>query len=103
MKPVKHYISTSGVANMADLCWINREGEVSYRESTKQPTKKPDGTSSVAPWSNFMPSTVEPSKNIFTALTGAETAGSSKPINNVSARKKKEDTPVLDDWENFED
>jgi transcriptional repressor NF-X1 len=80
MKPVKHYISTSGVAVMADLCWINREGEISYRESTRQ-TKKPNGTTSVAPWSKFMTPPTFETPNTYDALTGAGTAGSSKSTN----------------------
>ena len=85
---------------MADLCWINREGEVSYRESTRR-TKKPNGTPSVPPWSKFMTPTVETS-NTYDPLTGAGSSGGSKTVNSVSARKKKENTPVLDDWESFD-
>jgi hypothetical protein len=105
MKPVKQYISTSGVASAADLCWINREGTVSYRESTRQQSqtsKKPAESSSVAPWSKFMPPKVETSNN-FDVLSGVAKLN----VNGVvpapaSAPKKKKEEAVLDDWESFE-
>jgi len=103
IKPVKHYISTSAVAVGAELCWVNREGQVSYRESTRQQQKKPNESSSVAPWSKFMTPKVETS-NTYDALSAAAKSGGSTSTNGVAMKKKKkeEDVPVLDDWENFE-
>jgi len=101
MKPVKHYISTSGVAIGAELCWINREGQVSYRESTRQQQKKPNESTSVVPWSKFMAPKFE-SSNVYDALTGVGTSTARSAVNEVVAKKNKESTPVLDDWESFE-
>ena len=101
MKPVKQYISTSGVAIGAELCWINREGQVSYRESTRQQQKKANESTSAAPWSKFMAPTFE-SSNTYDALSGVGTSAGSSAVNRVVAKKKKESTPVLDDWESFE-
>lgn len=102
IKPVKHYISTSAVAVGAELCWVNREGQVSYRESTRQQTKKPSESTSIAPWSKFMTPKVETS-NAYDALSAATKSGGSVSANGVAAKKKKEEAvPVLDDWENFE-
>jgi hypothetical protein len=98
MKPVKHYISTSGVAIGAELCWINRESQVSYRESTKQQTKKPVEPSPVIPWNKLMATKFE-SSNTYNALSGI--AGGSSTVKGASM-KKKETVPVLDDWESFE-
>lgn len=99
MKPVKHYISTSGVAIGAELCWINRESQVSYRESTRQQTKKPIEPSSVISWSKLMTPKFE-SSNTYDALSGI--ANGSSVVKGVSGKKKKETVPVLDDWESFE-
>jgi hypothetical protein len=105
VKPVKYYISTSAVAVGAELCWVNREGQVSYRESTRQQQqpKKPSESTSVAPWSKFMTPKVETS-NTYDALSAAAKSGGSTSTNGVATKKKKkeEDVPVLDDWENFE-
>ena len=101
MKPVKQYISTSGVAICAELCWINREGQVSYRESTRQQQKKPNESTSVAPWSKVMAPKFE-SSNTYDALSGVGTSTARSAVNGVVAKKKKESTPVLDDWESFE-
>jgi hypothetical protein len=103
MKPVKQYISTSGVANGADLCWINREGGITYRESTRQNKKPNDPSTSAAPWSKFMTPKVE-TANTFEALSGAGKSGGGNVIVNGPdvKKKKKEETPVLDDWESFE-
>jgi hypothetical protein len=102
MKPVKQYISTSGVANGVDLCWINREGGVSYRESTRQNRKLNDASSSAAPWSKLMTPKVE-TANTFDALNGAGKSVRGNTVDNgATARRKREETPVLDDWESFE-
>ena len=100
MKPVKNYIQTAAVAVTAELCWVNKEGEVSYRESTRQQSKKPAApASSVAPWSKSMPPQLE-TMNTFHALH----VGTSQPVKAaVAAKKKKDDARVLDDWESFED
>jgi hypothetical protein len=100
MKPVKQYISTSGVAVCAELCWINREGQVSYRESTRQQQKKPNESTSVAPWSKVMAPKFE-SSNTYDALSGVGTSTARSAVDGVT-KKKKESTPVLDDWESFE-
>lgn len=104
MKPVKQYISTSGVASAADLCWINREGAVSYRESTRQQNqnnKKPTEPSSGVPWSKFMPPKVETSNN-FDVLNGMAKLNVNGTVPAVPKKKKREEEPVLDDWESFE-
>jgi hypothetical protein len=98
MKPVKHYISTSGVAIGAELCWINRESQVSYRESTKQQTKKSIEPSPVIPWNKLVTPKFE-SSNTYNALSGI--AGGTSAVTGANT-KKKETVPVLDDWESFE-
>jgi hypothetical protein len=91
------------VANGADLCWVNREGGVSYRESTRQTRKLNDASSSAAPWSKLMTPKVE-TANTFDALNGAgkSVVGNTVTDGATARRKKREETPVLDDWESFE-
>ena len=101
MKSVKHYISTSGVASGAELCWINREGQVSYRESTRQQQKKANESTSVAAWSKFMTPKFG-SSNTYDALSRLGPSTSTSTADGVSGKKKTESTPVLDDWESFE-
>ena len=109
MKPVKQYISTSGVASAAELCWINREGTVSYRESTRpqnQTSKKPAESTSAPSWSKFMPPKVETSNyfDVLSRMAKLHVNGvNPTPAPNPPApKKKKEEEPVLDDWESFE-
>ena len=108
IKSVRHYISTSGVASTAELCWVNREGTVSYRESTRQQTKK-TVEPVAAPWSKFMPPKVETS-NTYGLLSGAIAVASSvgssgsRLVTAVkSAKIRKKEEPILDDWEAFEE
>ena len=106
VKQVRQYVSSSGVADKVELCWVNREGNVSYRESTRQLSKKPSEPPA-APWSKFMPPKVEMS-NTYDALSGvggvASGPRSSTPTTlSASARKvRQQELPVLEDWESFE-
>jgi hypothetical protein len=104
MKPVRQYISTSGVATAVELCWVNREGNVSYRESTKQQTKKPiESTAATGPWSKFVTPRVETS-NTYEVLTGgARTVDSINVSDKPTKGKKQEEVAAVpDNWENFE-
>ena len=89
---------------MAELCWVNREGRVSYRESTRQQEKKAIQSTSAAPWNQFTHPKVETS-NMYDALTGAGKIGRSLPSDGEAKKKKKQledQASVLDDWEAFE-
>ena len=106
IKHVKQYIQTSGVATTADLCWINREGTVSYRESTRQQnpnSKKPAESTSTAAWSKSMPPRVETSNNfdVLSRMAKLNVNGAAAAPS-VPKKKKEEVEPVLDDWESFE-
>jgi hypothetical protein len=113
IKPVKQYISTSAVATAAELCWVNREGQVSYRESTRQQSSnKPSTSTSVALWSKLATPKFE-TPNTYDALgvggkIPASWSASSSANGVVAAKPKKkvqeeENIPVLDDWESFEE
>ena len=86
---------------MAELCWVNREGNISYRESTRQQSKKAlDPTSQSESWSKFLAPKVETS-NVYDVLSGGVSASSNANVI-IKSRKSKEKIPVLDDWETFE-
>jgi transcriptional repressor NF-X1 len=70
IKSVRHYIQTSGAAATAELCWVNREGTVSYRESTRTQPSKKSVEPSAAAWNKFLLPKVETS-NSYGALGGS--------------------------------
>lgn len=108
VKPVKQYVQTSSIAVSAELCWVNREGQVSYRESTKLAKKSFESSGApIAPWSKYLTPKVETS-NSYDPLSGAGTSVSAPvaSVTNVPKKKKKQEQevmPVLDDWEKFEE
>lgn len=105
IKYVRQFISTSGVALAAELCWVNREGHVSYRESTRQQQKKGGEPSSLAAWDKFRPPKVETS-NVYEVLTGGGRIGEDLSDKVAKKEKKKQEegkAPLLDDWESFEE
>lgn len=91
MKPVRHYISSSSVAIGAELCWINREGQVSYRESTRQ-LNKAIQSAPVPPWNKPMAPKFE-SSNVYDALSGVGASASSATVNSVTAKKERRSRP----------
>jgi transcriptional repressor NF-X1 len=106
VRHVKQFVSTSDVALTAELCWINREGQVSYRESTRQQQKKGGESSSSAVWNKFGPPKVETS-NVYNVLTGGGKIDEDLSSDRVAKKEKKKQEEgkvlLLDDWETFEE
>ena len=104
IKRIRGYISSSNVAQGAELCWVGREGQVSYRESTRQQPKKSAETTPAAPLRKFRLSKVETS-NLYDILSSAgNNADDTDLMSSLSKKKKKEEgSSVLDNWESFEE
>jgi hypothetical protein len=101
VKPIRQYIAASNVARTAELCWLNKDRQISYRESTRQPSKPSTEKPSAIPWDKFLPPKVETS-NTYDALSKdveSEKNASGKRI----GKKVEELLPTLDNWESFEE
>lgn len=104
IKGVKHYISSSEVATSAELCWVNREGQVSYRETTRQQKKPAEPKDPAAMWNKYLNPPKFDSSNAYDVLNASKNSGVNANSVKVKKEEKKEDIqiPVLDSWENFE-
>jgi hypothetical protein len=103
IKGVRESISTSGVARSAELCWVNREGQVSYRESTRQQKKPAEAKDPAAVWSKHLNPPKFESSNTYDMLNASKNAGAGTNGIRVKKEDKKADVePVLDNWESFE-
>jgi hypothetical protein len=102
---VKHYVSNSHAANSAELCWVNREGQVSYRESTRHQKKPAEAKDPAAVWSKYLNAPKFDSSNAYDVLTASKVPGAGTSAVKVKKKedKKAEVEPVLDDWEKFEE
>ena len=90
------------MANSAELCWVNREGQVSYRESSRQQKKPVEAKDPAALWSGYLNTPRFESSNTYDVLNASKNAGAISHGVKVKEEKEKNSVPVLDSWENFE-
>ncbi|GAO47095.1 hypothetical protein G7K_1307-t1 [Saitoella complicata NRRL Y-17804] len=101
IKPsLKRVVASTGIAMFAELCWIGRDGKVSYRESTKVA-----GASGAGAWGKKLTPATTSIANAFSMLNLAgppeQRASASswrKPVE-VPEVKPVANEPVLDDWQ----
>ena len=95
--------SAPGAAASAELCWVNREGQVSYRESTKQQKKPVEPKDPGVTWNKFVTLPRFDSSNAYDVLNAPVSTTSKGHVAKVKKEVKKADeVPVLDNWESFE-